>query len=353
VTQDVQEIERSLLRAREEGLAEIQRAADMSSLEEARVRAFGRKAALSRARASLRHVADDHRRAMGRLANDVQGELQKAFEHRREAVEARERAERWERDRIDVTLPGDAPSMGSIHPLTQTVWAIVDIFIGLGYGLAEGPDVELSALNFDAINTPPEHPSRSLQDTYYVAGSDGEVCLRTQTSPVQMRVMQSRQPPVYVVSPGRAYRREDIDATHLDQFLQLEGLAVDEGITMADLKGSLDIFARELFGQSLETRLRPHFFPFTEPSAELDVECFSCRGAGCRLCKHSGWIEVLGCGMVDPFLFEYAGYDPERYTGFAWGMGVERIAALAHGVGDIRHFYDNDVRFLDAFRGVP
>lgn len=313
------------------------------------MRVLGRKAPLARARAALGGLAAEERKSTGRLANEVQSEVERALAARREMLEAAERERRWERERIDVTLPGEAPSIGSIHPLTKTVWEIVDIFIGLGYGVAEGPEVELSTLNFDAINTPPEHPSRSLQDTYYVRGTDQEVCLRSQTSPVQMRVMQSQQPPVYVLSPGRCYRREEIDATHLDQFAQIEGLAVDEGITMADLKGSLEVFARELFGKSLAVRLRPHFFPFTEPSAEMDVECFVCRGAGCRVCKRSGWIEVLGCGMVDPFLFEWAGYDPERYSGFAWGMGVERIAALAHGVSDIRLFYENDLRFLRCF----
>jgi phenylalanyl-tRNA synthetase alpha chain len=346
------ELADALERARAEGLALIERAADARSLEDARVRVLGRKAPLARGRGALRSVPEEDRRALGRLATEVQRELEDALGERRHALLQRERAERWERERVDVTLPGDAPRLGSIHPLTQTVWEIVDIFIGLGYGLAEGPEVELSVLNFDAINTPPEHPARSVQDTYYVRGTNREVCLRTQTSPVQMRVMQSRPPPVYALSPGRVYRREELDATHLDQFVQLEGLAVDEGLTMADLKGSLETFARALFGRNLAVRLRPHYFPFTEPSAEMDVSCFVCRGSGCRVCKRSGWIEVLGCGMVDPFLFEWAGYDPERYTGFAWGMGVERIGALAHGVSDIRAFYDNDQRFLNAFEGA-
>ncbi|MFN2488439.1 MAG: phenylalanine--tRNA ligase subunit alpha [Actinomycetota bacterium] len=336
--------------ARAGGLAQIEAARDLDALEQARVRILGRKAPLARARAMLGSLAEDERRAMGRLANQVQGELERALEESGNRFRRRERAQRWERERIDVTLPGDAPPVGSIHPLTKTMWEIVDIFIGLGYGVAEGPEVELSKLNFDAINHPPEHPARSAQDTYYIKGSDEQVCLRTQTSPVQMRVMQSRRPPIYVLSPGRVYRREEIDATHLDQFLQIEGLAVDDGITMADLKGSLEVFARELFGKNLDVRLRPHYFPFTEPSAEMDVQCFLCRGAGCRVCKRSGWIEVLGCGLVHPFLFEWAGYDPERVSGFAWGMGIERIAALAHGVGDIRGFYENDVRFLASFR---
>jgi len=338
--------------ARAEGLEAIAEAADERALDEARVRALGRKARLARARARLGSLDEDRRRTLGRLANAVQGELERALAARRAEIEERARAARWEREQIDVTLPGDAPELGTLHPLTKTLWEIVDIFVGLGYTVAEGPEIELTEMNFDALNTPPEHPARALQDTYYVAGTDETVCLRPQTSPVQIRVMRAQPPPVYVLCPGRCYRREELDATHLDQFFQIEGLAVDEGITMGDLKGSLEVFARTLFGKSLEVRFRPHFFPFTEPSAEMDVECFVCRGAGCRVCKRSGWIEVLGCGMVDPFLFEYVGYDPERYTGFAWGMGLERITALAHGVDDIRLFYENDVRFLDFFRGA-
>jgi phenylalanyl-tRNA synthetase alpha chain len=338
--------------ARVEGLEAIALATDERSLDEARVRTLGRKAPLARARARLGQLDEDRRRTLGRLANAVQTELEGALATRRADVQARARAERWERERVDVTLPGDAPELGTLHALTKTLWEIVDIFVGLGYAVAEGPEVELTELNFDALNTPPEHPARALQDTYYVTGTDETVCLRPQTSPVQIRVMRAQPPPVYVLCPGRVYRREELDATHLAQFFQIEGLAVDEGITMADLKGSLEVFARALFGESLEVRFRPHFFPFTEPSAEMDVECFVCRGAGCRVCKRSGWIEVLGCGMVDPFLFEYVGYDPERYTGFAWGMGLERITALAHGVDDIRLFYENDIRFLDFFRGV-
>ncbi|MDQ4145301.1 MAG: phenylalanine--tRNA ligase subunit alpha, partial [Actinomycetota bacterium] len=199
---------------------------------------------------------------------------------------------------------------------------------------------------------PPEHPSRSPQDTYYIAGREDEVCLRSQTSPVQMRTLEAEKPPVYILAPGRCYRRDVLDPTHLNSFSQVEGLAVDEGITMGDLKGTLEVFAREVFGGDLDVRLRPSFFPFTEPSAEVDVECFVCRGAGCRVCKQEGWIEVLGCGMVDPFLLEWAGHDPERYTGFAFGIGIERVASLMYGVPDIRYFYENDLRFLEPFAGV-
>jgi phenylalanyl-tRNA synthetase alpha chain len=346
----VSDLRTELERVRDEGLAALDEATDLASLEEAKVRLLGRKAPLSRARQGLRDVPDDDRKAMGQLANDVQKALEDAIEERRARFAVAERAARWERERIDVTLPGDGVVAGAVHPLTKTIWEIVDIFVGLGYSVAEGPEVELSRYNFDALNTPPEHPSRSPQDTFYIEGRGEDVCLRSQTSPMQARTMELQKPPVYIVVPGRCYRRDADDPTHLSGFTQIEGLAVDEGITMGDLKGTLELFAREIFGSHLEVRLRPHFFPFTEPSAELDVQCFVCMGAGCRMCKGEGWIEVLGCGMVDPAVFEWVDYDPERYTGFAFGMGVERIAALAHGVNDIRYFWENDLRFLSQFR---
>ncbi|MFP5297638.1 MAG: phenylalanine--tRNA ligase subunit alpha, partial [Actinomycetota bacterium] len=305
-------------------------------------------------RASLRSLSEAERKEAGRLANEVQNEIQAALDARRQAFEARELAQRWESERIDVTLPAAMAPVGAVHLLTQTLWEIVDIFVGLGYQIAEGPDVEYSRYNFDALNTPLDHPSRSPIDTFYIEGKGDEVCLRTQTSPIQIRVMEQQEPPVYVVAPGRVYRRDTVDATHLQQFFQLEGLTVDEGITMSDLRGTLQNFARELFGDNLKVRFRPHFFPFTEPSAEMDVECFLCRGSDprCRVCKGEGWVEILGCGMVDPQVLAWVGYDTERYTGFAFGMGVERIAALAHGVNDLRALYENDLRFNLQFGGV-
>ena len=338
--------------ARRTGLEVIEQTSDVASLEEARVRALGRKSALSRARAALRSVPDERRKDLGRRANDVQAELERALAERTEVFREQERRERWRREAVDVTLPGTPRPVGGLHPLTRTIHRIVDVFIGLGYRVADGPEVELTRYNFDALNTPPEHPSRSPQDTYYIAGREDEVCLRSQTSPVQMRTLESQAPPVYILAPGRCYRRDVLDPTHLNGFSQVEGLAVDEGITMGDLKGTLEVFAREMFGGGLDVRLRPSFFPFTEPSAEVDVECFVCRKAGCRVCKQEGWIEVLGCGMVDPFLLEWAGHDPERYTGFAFGMGVERVASLVYGVPDIRYFYENDLRFLEPFTGA-
>ena len=344
------DVRRELEEARTEGLAKLNAAADMASLEEAKIRVLGRKAPLAKARSGLRDVPDEERKEIGQLANEIQKELEEVIRTKTELFGAQELEQRWERERIDVTLPGDPAPTGGIHPLTKTVWEIVDIFLGLGWNVAEGPEVELSKYNFDALNTPYAHPSRSAQDTFFIDGKGDDVCLRTQTSPMQMRIMELTKPPVYVVVPGRTYRRDEQDATHLSGFTQIEGLAVDEHITMADLKGTLLAFARAVFGQNLDIRLRPHFFPFTEPSAEMDVQCFNCMGSGCRICKRSGWIEVLGCGMVDPFLFEWVGYDPDKYSGFAFGMGVERIAALAHGVSDIRHLWENDIRFLSQFR---
>ena len=348
------ELESQLLELQEEAVARIGEASDLGELDEARVRILGRKSALSGLRSSLGKLPEDQRRDVGRVANSVQKAIEDALDAKREVFLASELEARWERERIDVTLPGDAPPTGSLHPLTRTIWEIVDIFVGLGYQVADGPEVELARYNYEALNFTKHHPSRTPQDVFYIEGSDEQVLLRTHTSPVQMRTLELQAPPVYVICPGRVYRRDEADPTHLSAFTQLEGLAVDEGITMADLKGSLETFARELFGSDLDVRLRPHYFPFTEPSAEMDVECFVCRGRdpACRLCRGEGWIEILGAGMVHPFLLEWVDCDPERYTGFAFGMGIERIAALAHGVTDIRMFWENDVRFLSNFKGL-
>ena len=351
---DAQDLKTKLDAVRAEGIERIEQADDLDALEEARIRILGRKAPMSGIRSGLGKLPDAERRTAGQLVNEVQSAIEAALEARRAVLEEAEMAARWERERIDVTLPGAGPEVGTLHPLTRTIWEIVDVFVGLGYRVAEGPEVELASYNFDALNTPPEHPARLPQDTFYIEGTDERVLLRTQTSPVQIRTLESKPPPVYVVAPGRVFRRDQEDPTHLSGFAQLEGLAVDEGITMGDLKGSLEAFAHEVFGKDLDIRLRPHYFPFTEPSAEMDVQCFLCRGrgTGCRLCRGERWIEILGCGMVHPFLLDWVGYDTERYTGFAFGMGVERIAALAHGITDIRYFWENDGRFLRNFAGL-
>ena len=351
---DGADLEQQLNELQKDAVSRIGEAADLAALDDARVRILGRKSPFSGLRASLGRLPEEERRAVGKVANSVQSAIEEALEEKRAVFLEAELQARWERERIDVTLPGDAPPTGSLHPLTRTIWEIVDIFIGLGYRVADGPEVETARYNYEALNFTEHHPSRTPQDVFYIADTDEQVLLRTHTSPVQMRTMELQEPPVYIVCPGRVYRRDEPDPTHLAAFTQLEGLAVDEGITMADLKGSLEAFAREMFGSDLDVRLRPHYFPFTEPSAEMDVECFVCRGRDprCRLCRGEGWIEILGAGMVHPFLLEWVGYDPERYTGFAFGMGVERIAALAHGVNDIRYFWENDLRFLGNFRGL-
>ncbi len=349
---DAAEVMGALDKVRSEGLADINGTTDLAALEEARVRTLGRKSPLSKARSSLGGLSEGDRRSVGKLANEVQAALGAALAAKRAEFTAVEEAARWEREAIDVTLPGSQPPIGALHPLTRTIWEIVDVFVGLGYRLAEGPEVELASYNYDALNFPAHHPSRTPQDVFYIEDSDEQVLLRTHTSPVQIRAMEAQAPPIYVVAPGRVYRRDIQDATHTSCFTQLEGLAIDEGVTMADLKGSLHAFARQVFGKDLDVRFRPHHFPFTEPSAEMDVQCFVCRGAGCRLCKAEGWIEILGCGMVHPFLLEWVDWDAERYTGFAFGMGIERIAALSHGINDIRYFWENDLRFLQYFRGL-
>jgi phenylalanyl-tRNA synthetase alpha chain len=256
---------------------------------------------------------------------------------------------------IDVTLPGKRGRVGHKHLLTQVIDEVTSIFISLGYEVVSGPEVEYDYYNFEALNTPPNHPARSLQDTLYIKRRDpdreyhDDILLRTHTSPVQVRVMESRRPPLYVISPGKAYRKDEIDATHSAVFHQVEGFAVDADINMGSLKGTLEVFVRKLFGAGRKVRFRPHFFPFTEPSAEVDVSCYVCDGAGCDLCKGVGWLEILGCGMIDPNVFEYVGYDQDEYTGFAFGVGIERVAMLKYGIEDMRVFFENDARFLSQF----
>jgi phenylalanyl-tRNA synthetase alpha chain len=333
----------------------VNAAKSTTDLEEIRVTFLGRKAELPQ---MLRQVADlpaEERGAVGKALNSHRRVLEGLLASRVSELEEAELVGRLGRDRVDVTLPGDpVRDLGRLHLITQTRREIEDVFLGLGFDVAEGPEVDTVRNNFDALNHAPGHPARAWTDTFYVSD---DVVLRTHTSPVQIRAMESGPPPLYIVVPGRVYR-PDSDATHTPQFHQVEGLAVDEDITLADLNGTLLAFARAVFGAERETRLRPHFFPFTEPSVEVDVSCFQCRGTGavdgerCPLCKGERWIEILGAGMVDPNVFEHVrehGYDPERVQGFAFGMGVERIAMLKHEVPDLRLFYDNDVRFLEQF----
>ncbi|MGI8944893.1 MAG: phenylalanine--tRNA ligase subunit alpha [Thermoleophilaceae bacterium] len=344
-----------LQQIRAEAQAAVAGARSSAELEELRVRYLGRRAELTGMLRSIGELAPDQRGAVGKGANEVKQALEALIGQRAQALEGAELDERLGADRIDVTLPGDPPlPAGHLHLVTATRREIEDVFLGLGFQVAEGPEIEFDYYNFTALNHPPDHPARMLQDTFYISG---EVLLRTHTSPMQVRAMEQREPPLYIIIPGRVYRR-DSDATHTPMFHQIEGLALDEEITFADLQGVLLEFARAIFGAEREIRLRPHYFPFTEPSVEVDVSCFKCGGSGvaassrCNLCKGSGWIEILGAGMVDPNVLGFVaddGYDPERVQGFAFGMGIERIAMLRHGVPDLRMFFDNDVRFLEQF----
>jgi len=349
-----------------EAASAIQAAATTQALEDVRIQYLGRKAQLPNLLRGVAQLPPEERAATGKAANQARQRLEAALEHKAGELAAAELDERLKLDRIDITLPADPlPAIGRLHLMTRTRREIEDVFVGLGFNVAEGPEVETVYYNFDALNHASTHPSRLETDTFYVqAGADGldifdpdARLLRVHTSPTQIHAMESQPPPIYIIVPGRVYR-PDSDATHTPQFHQIEGLAVDEDITLADLKGTLLTFARAIFGAEREVRLRPHFFPFTEPSVEVDVSCFHCTqgitadGRRCPLCKGTAWIEILGSGMVDPNVFAHVadhGYDPETVQGFAFGMGIERIAMLKHGVPDLRLFYDNDVRFLEQF----
>jgi len=344
------EIVQQLDDIRKAALASISGSQDTASLEEARVAHLGRKSKLSKVSSSLREMSDADRRVVGKTVNEVRAAIEGAISSRLADLTSAERAGRLERERVDVTLPGRKPELGLPNPLTSVLDDVLDAFVGLGYRVVEGPEVETDYYNFQALNIPEDHPARSMWDTVYVQGDTQDLPLfRTHTSPMQVRMMEKEPPPIHVVVPGRVARRETPDAKHLASFMQIEGLAVDYGISMADLAGTLEAFAREVFGASQKVRLRPSYFPFTEPSAEVDVLCFNCGGSGCRSCGREGWIELLGAGMVHPNVFKAAGYPPD-ITGFAFGVGIERIAMARYGVEDIRWFYENDLEFLESFR---
>ena len=328
-----------------EARAAIAGAASSSELEAVRVKYLGRSGALTQILKSLGTLPAEERPLVGAAANEAKRELEALLDGRvGEMVEVERRRQR-ERTRPDLTLSGRRPPRGALHPLTRVREEIVSVFMGLGFSVVEGPQIETDFYNFEALNIPRDHPARDMQDTFYLSS---ETLLRTHTSPVQIRAMRAQKPPVRIIVPGVVYRR-DADITHSPMFHQVEGLAVDTRVTMADLKGTLELFARELFGPRSKIRFRPSFFPFTEPSAEVDVLCFLCGGDGCRVCKQSGWLEILGSGMVHPQVLRNVGYDPEEVTGWAFGMGIERIAMLKYGVDDIRLFFENDLRFLRQF----
>lgn len=336
----------------------------MEALEALRVSYLGKKGQLTAIMRSMGKVPPEERPAMGQLANTVRATVDAALKARREELSAALLEQKMAADAVDVTLPGRRLSQGTQHLISQIREEIEDIFVGLGYTVEDGPYVESTWYNFTALNAPEDHPSRSAKDTFYVVDNapgtmlhaeetnvqgESDILLRTQTSGVQVHVMESKKPPIYMICPGTVFRPDTADANHLPQFTQVEGLVVDEGITFGDLKGTLDYFTREIFGKDRATRYRPHFFPFTEPSCEVDVSCGVCGGKGCRFCKNTGWLEILGAGMVDPNVFEFCGIDPEKYTGFAFGIGVERVAALRYDLPDLRMLMTGDMRFLSQF----
>ena len=338
-----------------DSLAAVSECRTVEEVEAARVTLLGKKGTIPGVFKGLSELPPEEKRVIGRIGNALRETVSRLLEKKGKVLSVTESEEMLKRQAVDVTLPGRARRTGHKHLLTAVIEEVTSIFIGLGYRVETGPEVELDYYNFEALNQPTYHPARSLQDTLYVRRNDpdrddpDDILLRTHTSPVQVRVMESRKPPLYVISPGKAYRRDEIDATHSAVFHQVEGFAVDRDITMGHLKGTLEVFAKKLFGEHRKVRFRPHFFPFTEPSAEVDVSCFACEGRGCQLCKGVGWLEILGCGMIDPNVFNFVGYDPEGFTGFAFGMGIERIAMMKYGIDDLRIFFENDVRFLSQF----
>ncbi|MEK5640964.1 phenylalanine--tRNA ligase subunit alpha [Paenibacillus rhizosphaerae] len=333
---------------RQEAIAQLNDVADVQTLNDLRVKYLGKKGALTEILRGMGALSAEERPLIGQVANDVRGAIEGLIESKQQAFQKAETEQRLQAEKVDVTLPGRKMTQGGTHPLNKVIQEIEEIFIGMGYHIAEGPEVETDYYNFEALNLPKNHPARDMQDTFYITE---ELLMRTQTSPVQIRTMESMQGkvPVKIICPGKVYRRDDDDATHSYQFYQIEGLVIGENIRMSDLKGTLLQFVREMFGPNTQIRLRPSFFPFTEPSAEVDVTCARCGGSGCRVCKHTGWLEILGCGMVHPEVLRKGGYDPEVHSGFAFGMGPDRIAMLKYGIDDIRHFYGGDVAFLKQF----
>lgn len=331
---------------KENALLEINNAKDAKELDEIRVRYLGKKGELTLILRGMGELTPEERPIIGSLVNQVRDELEENIELKEKNFKQLEIKRKLETEKIDVTMPGKKINLGSLHPITQIMNDVKEIFIGMGYQIADGPEVELATYNFDKLNTPADHPARDIQDTFYITD---DILLRSQTSPVQARVMENSKPPIKIICPGAVYRSDSVDATHSPVFHQIEGLVIDKNISMGDLKGTLEMFAKKCLGEKTKIRFRPHHFPFTEPSAEADVSCFVCGGKGCRVCKGEGWIELLGCGMVHPNVLRACNIDPEEYSGFAFGFGVERIAMAKFGIEDMRLLYENDVRFLKQF----
>ena len=331
----------------EQALEQLKGVGDSAALEQLRVRIMGKKGELTAILRGMGQLSPQERPAMGQLVNEARRKLEEAIESCGQRLQQAEKEARLAREAIDVTLPGRERALGSLHPMNIVLEDLLEIFTGMGFEVVEGPEVEYDHYNFELLNLPKNHPARDAQDTFYI---DDNIVLRTHTSPVQARIMTTRKPPIRIVCPGRVYRADEVDATHSPVFHQIEGLVIDEHISIGDLKGTLDTFAQRLYGEGVVTRFRPSFFPFTEPSAEVDLTCANCHGKGCKMCKGTGWIEVLGSGMVNPKVLDMCGIDSKRYTGFAVGMGIERLAILRYNVPDMRYLYENDLRFLRQFR---
>ena len=331
---------------KKQSIKEIENCTTQKELNELKVKYLGKKGELTTVLRGMGALAPEERPIIGSLVNQVRDKLNELFTEKEENFKKKELEKRLLTEKIDITEPSKKIELGSLHPITQIIKEVEEIFLGMGYKIADGPEVEKAIYNFDKLNTPPDHPARDIQDTFYITD---DVVLRSQTSPVQARVMENQEPPIKIICPGAVYRSDSVDATHSPVFHQIEGLVVDKNISMTDLKGTLEMFAKKCLGENNKIRFRPHHFPFTEPSAEADVSCFVCGGKGCRVCKGEGWIELLGCGMVHPNVFKNCGIDPDVYTGFAFGFGVERIAMAKFGIEDMRLLYENDVRFLKQF----
>ncbi|MBN2797142.1 MAG: phenylalanine--tRNA ligase subunit alpha [Clostridia bacterium] len=335
-----------LLQIRESATEMIEASKTLQELEDLRIKFLGKKGELTEILKGMGKLSKEERPEMGKVSNEVRDHIEDVLKSKKEVLEADALNEKLRSEVLDVTMPAKPVSVGHKHPLMKVFDEMIDIFIGMGYKVAEGPEVDTVYNVFDALNSPEDHPSRSTSDTFYF---NDDVCLRTHTSSVQIRTMKTRKPPIKVISPGRCFRFDELDATHSPMFHQMEGLVIDENVTMADLKGALDQFVKRFFGQNIKTKFRPHHFPFTEPSAEVDVSCFKCGGVGCKVCGGTGWIEILGCGMVHPNVLEECGIDSEKYSGFAFGMGVDRITMLKYEIEDIRYLFENDMRLIEQF----
>ena len=335
-----------IAKIKETSIEEIKNCTKQEQLNDLKVKYLGKKGELTKILRTMGSLSPEERPVIGSLVNQIRDELNNLVEQKEQEFKKQELLRKLETENIDVTEPSKKNNIGSLHPITQTIQEVEEIFLGMGYEIADGPEVEKAIYNFDKLNTPPDHPARDIQDTFYITD---DIVLRSQTSPVQARVMENKKPPIKIICPGAVYRSDSVDATHSPVFHQVEGLVVDKKISMTDLKGTLEMFAKKCLGENTKIRFRPHHFPFTEPSAEADVSCFVCGGKGCRVCKGEGWIELLGCGMVHPNVLRNCGIDPDEYSGFAFGFGVERIAMAKFGIDDMRLLFENDVRFLKQF----